>query len=95
VSSRPEWKFLITYRGPSHYVHPDLANHVAQLTPTQHEIMLAGLATLIPEANRQADIEIARLRGALDRINAKGGVQVVSKRHPSTWPVGTEVVFSK
>ena len=176
MSLRPQWKFLITYRGPSHFVPPDLADLTLQdltargappeikstpsgffdlpecfvscdrkvftveldgltlempcaqwgeiltklkrlaerrfddgtpyyklhgfhkcivLSPAHRDSMLAQMETRLEESHKIADQELEDMRLALERINAKGGVQVAAKRFPSTWPVGMEVDFTK
>jgi hypothetical protein len=65
------------------------------LTPAQSNSMLAQMKPRLDEARLIGDQEQTEMRDALERINAKGGVQLASKKFPSTWPVGTEVDFTK
>jgi hypothetical protein len=65
------------------------------LTPAQRNSMLAQMKPRLDEARLIRDQEQAEMRETLERINAKGGVQLASKKFPSTWPVGTEVDFTK
>jgi hypothetical protein len=65
------------------------------LTPAQRDSMLTQMQPRLKESRQIADQELTEMREALERINAKGGAQLASKKFPSTWPIGTEVNFTK